>query len=234
MSSIYTSGDYLAATQTWHTEDSAWKAKQIMQIIRSNNLHPASIGEVGCGAGGVLRELARQNSLDGMQLRGYDISPQAIELCRTAEAESCQFFCEDLLADSNSDFFDILLIIDVFEHVSDYLGFLRRCKRKAEYKIYHIPLDIHVSSVLRNAFMRTRYSVGHLHYFTAESAIASLEDTDHEIVDYFYTDAAFGTFKHHASIRQAVANGPRWLLSRLSVPFAARVLGGFSLLVLAR
>jgi hypothetical protein len=31
-----------------------------------------------------------------------------------------------------------------------------------------------------------------------------------------------------------VANVPRWFISRLSVPWAARLLGGYSLLVLTR
>ena len=72
------------------------------------------------------------------------------------------------------------------------MGFLEKCRAKAEYKIYHIPLDVHVSSVLRNAFIGGRYTLGHLHYFTADSAIATLKDTGHEIVDYLYTNAALG------------------------------------------
>ena len=33
MENIYTSGQYLETTQTWHAEDSPWKAKQIKAII---------------------------------------------------------------------------------------------------------------------------------------------------------------------------------------------------------
>jgi hypothetical protein len=117
--------------------------------------------------------------------------------------------------------------------VPDYMGFVDKCRQRAKYKIYHIPLDIHVSSVLRNAFIRSRYDIGHIHYFTADSAIATLKDTGHEIIDCVYTDIAFGLFSEHPSFNKAIANVPRWLLSRLSVPFTARLLGGYSLLVLA-
>ncbi len=134
----------------------------------------------------------------------------------------------------NTQKFDVLLVIDVFEHVPDYMGFIELCKLKANYKIYHIPLDIHVSSVLRNSFVRNRYSIGHLHYFTADSALATLKDTGHEIVDYFYTSGSLGNFKHRPSIKTAIANVPRWLFSKLSLPFTARILGGYSLLVLAK
>ncbi len=234
MSNIYRSGEYLETTQTWHAEDSPWKAEQILRIISNNGIHPDNIAELGCGAGVILRELSEKEYLRDVQFKGYDISPQAIALCEANAGERVSFFCQDLLSDNASDHFDVLLVIDVFEHVRDHMGFLEKCRGKAEHKIYHIPLDIHVSSVLRNAFIDGRYSLGHLHYFTADSAIATLEDTGHDIVDYFYTNAAFGVFKQHPSIKTAIANGPRWLFSKFSVPFTARVFGGYSLLVLTK
>ena len=237
MRHIYTSGEYLKVTgQTWHAEDSPWKAEQVMRIISKNGIHPRNIAEIGCGAGQILGELSKKSYLKDCQFEGYDISPQAIELCERIDSKNCKFFCQDLLSDANKNTqkFDILLVIDVFEHVPYYLGFVEECRYKADYKIYHIPLDIHVSSVLRNDFVRTRYSIGHLHYFTADSAIATLKDTGHEIVDSFYTSGSFGLFKRHPSIKTAIANGPRWLFSKLSLPFTARVFGGYSLLVFAK
>ncbi|HED12054.1 MAG TPA: class I SAM-dependent methyltransferase, partial [Gammaproteobacteria bacterium] len=153
MSNIYTSGKYLETTQTWHAEDSPWKAEQILRIIGDSKIHPDNIAELGCGGGVILEELSKKEYLRNVQFKGYDISPQAIELCKKIERERVSFFCQDLLSDNDSDHFDILLVIDVFEHIRDYMGFLEKCRNKAEYKIYHIPLDIHVSSVLRNAFI---------------------------------------------------------------------------------
>jgi SAM-dependent methyltransferase len=234
MSNIYTSGKYLDANQTWHAEDSPWKAEQIIRMITKNGIHPTTVAEIGCGAGVVLGELSKIDYLASAQFMGYDISPQAIELCRRLQNSRVLFAREDLLSATNREYFDILLAIDVIEHVPDYMGFLGKCRAKAKYKIYHIPLDIHVSSVLRNVFIDGRYSVGHLHYFTAESAIATLKDTGHEIIDSTFTNAAFGLFKQHPSIQRALANVPRWLLSKFSVAFTARLLGGYSLLVLAK
>ena len=236
MSNIYETGKYLDATgKTWHSEDSPWKAAQILRILRDNAIQPKNIAEVGCGAGRILVELSKQEYLKDCQFEGYDISPQAIELCEK-DTKNCKFFCQDIFAGENdkTQQFDILLVIDVFEHVPDYMGFVEKCRHKAGYKIYHIPLDIHASSVLRNAFIRHRYSIGHLHYFTADSALATLKDTGHEIVDYFYTSGAFGLFVQHPSIKTAIANGPRWLFSKFSLPFTARAFGGYSLLVLAK
>ena len=234
MENIYTDGQYLDATQTWHAEDSPWKARQIKKIIDKNKLQPNSIAEIGCGSGSILDELSKQPDLQHVCFKGYDISPQAIEIAKKLKNERIEFLQEDILSEDNEKQFDILMVIDVFEHVPDYMGFVDKCKAKAKYKIYHIPLDIHVSSVFRNAFIKNRYTIGHIHYFTADSAISTLRDTGHEIIDSFYTNGAFGLFKKHPSIKKAVANMPRWLFSKFSLPFTARLLGGYSLLVLAK
>jgi SAM-dependent methyltransferase len=234
MENIYKSGAYLENTKSWHAEDSRWKAAQIKAIINKNALRPESIAEIGCGSGSILDELSRLTDLKSARFEGYDISPQAIEIAKGLGNERIRFVQEDLLSEGAGKYFDLLLVIDVFEHVPDYLGFVEKCRKKANYKIYHIPLDIHVSSVMRNAFIGSRYTIGHIHYFTAESAVSTLRDTGHEIIDCAYTNVAFGLFKEHPTLKKAIANVPRWLLSKVSVPVAARLLGGYSLLILAR
>ena len=240
MSTIYESDEYLEATgKTWHSEDSPWKAGQILRIIRKNNVHPKNVAEIGCGAGRILEELSKQPYLRDVEFEGYDISPHAIEICTRIDNSNCNFFCSDLLAEENTQKrFDILLVIDVFEHIPDYIGFVSKCRSKADYKIYHIPLEINVSSVLRNSFIPTGgvFPGGrsHIHYFTADWAMATLRETGHEIIDYLYTSGSFGVFWQHPSIKTAIANCPRWLFSKFSVPFTARVFGGYSLLVLAK
>jgi predicted TPR repeat methyltransferase len=205
-------------------------------MVERNKLCPKCIVEIGCGSGKILEELAGKPAFEKVLFEGFDISPQAIEICNKIQNSRCSFYCEDLLVSARNTEreIDILLAIDVFEHVPDYLGFLEQCKGLAKYKLYHIPLDLHVSSVLRGSFVQARYSVGHLHYFSEESALATLKDTGYEIVDCFYTNGAFGLFKQHPSIKRAIANAPRWLVSLISERLSARLLGGCSLMVLAK
>jgi hypothetical protein len=80
-----------------------------------------------------------------------------------------------------------LLLIDVFEHISDYLGFLDSISSRAKYFIFHIPLDMNVQGLLRDLPVHFRKSVGHLHYFSQSTAIKTLEDSGFSIIDYFYT-----------------------------------------------
>lgn len=234
MSSIYQTGEYLHSNRTWHVEDSPWKARQIRNILQRNGLKPKKVAEIGCGAGAILEELAGSEDFRETDFYGYDVSPQAIELARPRSTARISFFNSDLLLPANSEFFDALLVIDVFEHVPDYMGFLEKCRVKAEYKVYHIPLDIHVSSVLRAGFLKARQSVGHLHYFSEETALATLRDTGHEIIDCFFTNGAIDLLKTHPNRRTQLANIPRRLLAVFSPSLAARLLGGYSLLVLAK
>ena len=156
--------NYLQANPTWHVEDSAWKATQILQMLERNKLQPKSVVEIGCGAGEILNQLQQRMTDKAIQFSGYEIAPDAFKLAQTREKENLHFYCEDFLQNNNS--YDLLLMIDVFEHVDDYIGFIKKCSTKAGYKIFHIPLDISLWSVLTNYPASARKQVGHLHYFT--------------------------------------------------------------------
>ena len=100
------------------------------------------------------------------------------------------FFFKDLLEDESITF-DVVMAIDVFEHVEDYFGFLRKLKKKGVYKVFHIPLDLSVQAILRGApILKLRRSVGHINYFTKETALATLADTGYEVVDFIYTSSS--------------------------------------------
>ncbi len=228
--SIYTTGEYAHRNPTYHVEDSVWKAGHILRVIRTHNLQPRRVCEVGCGAGEILKQL--QRALPGdVQFDGYEISPQAFALCKERANERLHFHCASLPTD-DTPAFDLLLCIDVFEHVPDYIGFLKALRGRATRTIFHIPLDLSVQSVLRGApIMNTRRQFGHLHYFTKSTALATLADCGYEVADWFYT--AVGADRGQG-FKSLLAKWPRKILAALNQDLAARVLGGHSLLVLAK
>jgi hypothetical protein len=227
---IYTQaeGDYLKENPTWHVEDSPWKARQIEKILSRNNIQPKSITEIGCGAGEILSQLC--SSLpDNTTFKGYEISPDAYNMCLSRAHERLTFGKEDLLS-REGEVSDVLLVIDVFEHVEDYITFIRKCQYKAKYKIFHIPLDLSVQAVMRGLMMVARKKFGHLHYFSKETALATLEDNGYKIIDYFYTAGGVDLSR---TMKGKIARFPRLFLYKLHKDFAVRLLGGYSLLVLA-
>ena len=146
--------------------------------------------------------------------------------------DSLLFKLQDLLKD-NDDYFDILMAIDVFEHVEDYFLFLRKIREKAKYKIFHIPLDLSVQTVLRSSpIIKSRKCVGHIHYFTKETALETLKDTGYEIVDYFYTSGSLEL--PNRGWKANLLKIPRKLAFSINKDFAVRLLGGYSLMVLAK
>lgn len=223
---------YKEKNPTWHVEDSPWKATQILKIMERNNLNPKSIVEIGCGAGEILCQLHQRLEDRSIQYSGYEISPDAYELCKEREKKGIKFFQEDLLQSEEN--FDLLLMIDVFEHVEDYFGFLRKAKEKATYKIYHIPLDISHLNLMIDRLNKQRKSVGHIHYFTKDTALASIAETGHEIVDWFYTKYSQELFTKNLSFTSRLVNSLRKFSYSYKPDLAANLFGGYSLIVLAR
>lgn len=226
---IYTEGDYAHKHPRWHTEDSAWKAAHILRIIERNALTPRTVCEVGCGAGEILRSL---HDALGPQttFEGREFSPQAFEMCKPRESERLKFILTDSLKTRQP--FDLLLLVDVIEHVPDYLGMLKEAHVAGRHKILHIPLDLSVQTVLRDkplSYLRSQ--VGHIHYFTKQTALDSLSHCGFRVIDHFYTSPS--TELASNSRLMSLARWPRKAAFSLNEDLAARVLGGHSLMVLA-
>jgi 2-polyprenyl-3-methyl-5-hydroxy-6-metoxy-1,4-benzoquinol methylase len=230
--SIYTEekGNYLKNNPNWHVEDSLWKANQIFKMLNRNVMHPKTIAEIGCGAGEILNQLHLSMPND-VAFKGYDISIDTIHLAKKREKERLTFEHSNFL-ETNSKY-ELLLMMDVFEHVDDYLGFLKLCKRKAENTIFHIPLDVSVMNILKGKLISKRKSVGHLHYFTKETAIATLMDSGYDIVDFFYTEE-FIDLSIRKTIKSKLFYFMHKSLYKINKDFAVRLFGGVSLLVLTK
>ena len=154
-------------------------------MIARNKIDAETICEVGCGAGEILRIL-QENMKSECVFWGYEISPQAFELCKSKANEKLHFKLLDITQESNV-YFDLILLMDVLEHMEDYFNFLREIKQKSTYKIIQLPMDISVRSVLCGNLISYRSTYGHIHYFTKEVALQMFRDLGFEVIDYFYT-----------------------------------------------
>jgi SAM-dependent methyltransferase len=230
----YVDGTYLEKVRAWHAGDSPWKASKVLRMLGSHQLSPQSVCDVGCGAGKILVEMQRKMPQE-VVFCGYDISPQAILIARPQENSRLHFFNEDILLIETRPF-DLLLLLDVFEHVADYLGFLEALRTKAAWFIFHIPLDFSVGSAKRQSatILNMREQYGHLHYFTKETALATLTDTGYQVVDYFYTDDLEMWEKPPKGLRARLGYEVRKLMFRRNQDLAAFIFASYNLLVLAR
>lgn len=217
--------EYLANNPTWDAEDSPWKCQKIISLLEKNAIVPRSVIEVGCGAGEILRELSVRYP-DCGNLSGYDIAPDAIALCDGKETPRLHYRCMDPFSECEA--FDLLLAIDVVEHVDDYYGFIRKCKEKATYKLFKIPLELSVRHLAFNQHFQNRKRVGHLQYFTKDTFILTLQDCGYEIVDWQY--ASMSVEKHLGRFSRLRS----FLFSTLNKDFFVRFTGGYGLFLLAK
>lgn len=229
--SIYSNGRYATLNPSWHVEDSEWKANSILHFLRANRLHPKSVCEIGCGAGQILIHLEKQLK-DNIVFYGYEISPQAYEICSQTKHHNIRFYLKDLLEEDDV-FYDLIMAIDVLEHVEDYIGFLKAFGKFGNYKLFHIPLELSAQTVFREfPLLKVRHSVGHLHYFTKNTALATLKYAGYEIIDFAYTSGAIDLPSRN--LKSLLLKFPRKFLFSLCPDLTAKLLGGFSLLVLAK
>lgn len=231
MGNMYMDGGYLECNPTWHAEDSPWKSANILKMILRNRLDPKLVCEVGCGAGEILNQLSLK--LDpGVEFHGYEISRQAYEICSAKSKSNLKFFMGDFTNIEIDRPYDLILAIDIIEHIEDYYGFLRTIRSRGKYKLFHIPLDLSVLSVFRVVPLAdVRKQCGHIHYFTREMALSALTDAGYTIVDSFFTHRSIELEPKFLKTR--LARLPRKLLFSINEDFGIRLLGGGSLMVLA-
>lgn len=230
MDDMYEGDLYEKNNPTWHEQDSPWKAHQVEKMIVKNRLQPKTLCEIGCGTGEILLNLEKSLPPD-VRLSGYEIAPRAFERAKLKETDRTRFHLADLLMEQEAKF-DLVLAIDVLEHVKDYIGFIEKLKDVGTYKMFHIPLDLSAQSVARaRPILNLRHGVGHLHYFFKQTALETLESCGYTILDSFYTASRLELPDQALSSR--MMRIPRRVAFAVNPDLTVRVLGGYSLMVLA-
>lgn len=229
LSERYSGGAYAAATGDWHDDDAAWKARHIYALAGDILSAADLVVDVGCGTGGVLNAL-RPELPSTTALMGFEPAPDAFRIARQRAKSGLEFRQVSIFSSGVNA--DTLLCIDVFEHVDDYLGFLRQLRDHAENFIFHIPLDLSLRSLWNHWPMEARETVGHLHYFTAETARATLADCGYTIERQRFTHAILAL--PPTALGMKIRRAPHRLLFKCDPAFCSLVLGGCSLLVLAK
>ena len=227
MKDPYNDGTYLHHNQQWHQEDSPYKADLVMQMLRHAKQDFQTCADVGCGAGGVTSILAK--TFSDKVFHGFDTSKDAARFW-AAHAESNLTFSSQNIFDVQETF-DLVLCLDVFEHVDDYIGFLRQLRKLGSSFVFNIPLDMSVAKLVTGGLRFVREEVGHLHYFNAYTAVETMTYAGYEIEH----SCLSAMFRHTMprNIRQVFMLAPRLLTSVLGDRLSAILTGGYSLVVLA-
>ncbi len=228
MSNIYNDQTYLKNNPTWHEEDAPFKANKILNLLNRNAIHFESVCEIGCGSGEILVQLANHFA-EEIKFSGFDISEDAIRIAKRKETARIKFEQQDIAESGQKYFFDLLLVIDVIEHLDNYFRFLDNIHSKGKYTIFHIPLDMSVWSLFREKILiESKNRVGHIHNFTEEFIESIFSDKGFKVIDKIYTEPIFANM----TFKQKVINNIRKILFSIHKKFCTKMLGGYSILVL--
>jgi len=225
---MYQDGTYLKHNENWHQGDSPYKSRLVIKAITRNTLSFARCADVGCGAGLITELVARR--FPDAAFTGFELSPDArVFWEKRARLPNLGYRNENLF--DIDDRFDLVVCMDVFEHVEDYFGFLKGLRQKAKYFVFNVPLDMNVAKILSPGIRNAREKLGHLHYFNAYSAVRTLEDCGFRVMDQYF--GAKFTAIPPRNLKQAVILPFRLMTLAFGHRFASSTFGGLSLVVTA-
>lgn len=217
----YADNSYWRTHWNFHEEDAVYKAARCAEAL---SWEPTDrIIDIGCGSGAVLHELA---AIRPGSYFGIDVSSGAID---RAKSRGSDIHFATGNATTITEKYDVAILNDVFEHVEDYIGFLRNLRHLADRFYFNIPIDMTVLSVLRHRYMYARERVGHLHYFSVPSAIATLSTAGYNLV---YSQLNWHTL-HQLRVdptpRRWLAALPRLIGRTVAPNLTVHLIGGASL-----
>jgi hypothetical protein len=225
---FYTGTEYADNNPTWDIEDTRWKASKITSIIQASDIEPSSICEIGCGSGGILAGL--RESFPACKLSGYDIAPSAARFWPQWEGLDIRLETGNFLTEDH-EHYDLLLLIDVLEHLADPHAFLNEIRGRSKYLVVHFPLDLSALSVVRESpLLYVRRKVGHIHYFTKNLALELLKECGYRCIDTRYTQAYSSAPQRGIAAR--MFSLLRALIFLVNKDAGVRLLGGETLMVL--
>lgn len=229
MKDIYNNGEYLNNNPDWSYYDCAWKADLIYNMVIKHKLNLKNSIEVGCGTGEILNILHKK--FEDVLFEGYDISSEIIKKAKASEDDNLLFYDKDFLNVSTPKS-DLIIMMDVVEHVPDYYKFMEELKQKGKSFIFHIPLDLCCRSLLKpHILLQQREAVGHLHYFSKEHVFWLLNDCGYKTIDFHYTYPLLDT-QPAKNIKESIKKILRKFSFSINKDLSAKLWGGYSLLIL--
>jgi len=195
---IYTDGTYIASNPSLHAEDSEYKMSYVAQLLEKVewNRKRINILDIGGGAG-----LLGKFVCDWFVSRGYTVCATALDLSgemleiQKRNNPHVKNTCIGDIAQLDKEMFDLVLMIDVIEHIENCEQFADNLNKYTEFIIYNIPVEINLVDTLRNIAMQKRYykiqteSLGHIHFFSVQSAVRFIA-RHHEVLKTLFAGYA--------------------------------------------
>jgi len=195
---IYSDGTYISSNPSLHAEDSEYKMTYVAKLLEKASWEGSCIKllDIGGGAG-----LLGKFVCEWFVNRGYNVSAHALDLSQDMleiQKTNNPYIEKTYIGDISQlgeAFFDLVLMVDVIEHIENCEQFAHNLNNYTKYIIYNIPIEINLIDSLRNIVMKKRYyqiqteSLGHIHFFSANTATSFIRG---------HHDVKFAVFAEYA------------------------------------
>lgn len=146
--------------------------EELLKLIAKLNVH--TVLDVGCGGGDNLAGLAQ--SMPNLQLSGADVSPEALALAQQ-RAAGVSFHQLDVQQQKLDVHFDLVMAIQVVEHLADDVSALRNMGRMARRWV--------VVTTMRGRMRPSERTIGHLRNYSDAELQTKAASAGLEVVDIF-------------------------------------------------
>lgn len=146
--------------------------QELQKLVK--NLDVTTVLDLGCGAGDNLAALA--SSFPQLQLSGADVSAEALALTakRIPGVKLHQF---DVQQTSLDDRFDLVMSVQVIEHLADDVTALRNMGKMAKRWV--------VATSMRGRMRRSEHAIGHFRNYSDSDLRSKATSAGLEVVDIF-------------------------------------------------
>lgn len=200
---LYLKDEYIKKNPSLHEEDSEWKIGKIIllidKLIKKNYINSNEINllDVGGGAGLILKEISNYiERVYSIRVNRYalDLSPGMLAV-QEKNNPSARLLNEDICRTSlRNKEIDIVLMIDVIEHIPDSVKALKELGRISRFAIFKVPIEDNLISNVWNFLKQGQPrqnaigTIGHINIYNPITLKHQIEQNGGSILKSFYTN----------------------------------------------
>ena len=191
---------YSDPTKSHRTQEYSHYVNEIMHWAHDNRRKLLKVLDFGCGYGGFLKTLQERMG-DGIEIHGIEVDS---EVCAKASAQldGALVYCVDLKIDTGMvprDYFDVITMLDVIEHLDDprlYLQRLAECANDTAFLLLSTPNIESLNARLYGDNWVLHGAPGHMYYFGPRSIRIILQQSGWKLVKLYTERTIFHNERH--------------------------------------
>lgn len=226
--------EYINKNPDLHNSDLQSKVDAIKQAVGSKKQFDSVI-DVACGSGNILLNIS--SHFRSKKLLGVDISRDIIAIAKSNDSKKKATWLVSDVFDLKPDKYELVLAIDILEHVDNDLAFLKQIKNLGNFIVIKTPIERNfinrfvriITLGIIDEYRHTKIQYGHIHHYSVKDVLDLIDNAGLKIVNKVYLPLPRRSKLFWEIIR--IAASPLW---RISVSSYLRVNGGFLVLLLTR